>query len=132
MSFIITCGTVAVTMPKLPDYINPTAPAAVTSKYRREGGASTIVSRFKTERTLSLESDIYSSGVSNATLMGSYLAPLEGFIGKEVTITLPDSQFGGTWLLTGFNYPRVAEGGYVRYRAKLTFEQGTSHVVLIT
>jgi len=132
MSFVITCGSVAVTLPKYPHYINPVAPAAVTSKYHREGGASTIVSRFKTEGKLNIECDLYSAGMSNATLMGSYISPLTGFIGKNVTLTVPDSQFGGTWLLTGFSYPRVSEGAFIRYKAALTFEQATSHVVLIT
>jgi hypothetical protein len=123
----ITTGTV--TLPKSPldfDFEYDVQVEHVAS----DGNGETLISRYLIARKIVWAGDIWVKGASNSTILSSYLVPLASFLGGSVTLSDPDSQFGGTWLCGNMHFHRTAEGGETRYTFTLEFQQGIGLVVM--
>jgi hypothetical protein len=61
-----------------------------------------------------------------ASIETTYLQPLEAFVGKEVTVSFPDSRYDGDWVLADFQYEEVNAKKFT-YSIKL--QKGSSHII---
>ena len=121
----ITQGATTVNLPVAPTHVRDSAPPRV-DEGGIDGGSTILISRFTMARTLLLEGSIWVHGQTNAQLESAYLAPLRAMTRLVVTITDPDSQFGGNWVMIAVQFDRVQEGGDIRYKYSLSFKQGVS------
>jgi hypothetical protein len=125
----ITQGSTTVFLPTAPRVIADANPVKI-DELGVEGAGSVLVSRFNQARKLKLQGSIYVSGSSNSTLESTYLSPLRVMARQIVTITDPDSQFNGNWVMGEPDFQREAEGASVRYTYTLEFLQANTAIVL--
>jgi hypothetical protein len=129
----ITCAATnntIVTLPVAPSTIAVINPLQVDEIYSDSNGTM-LVSRYLKAKQVQLKGT-FSTGQTNAQLMSTYFTPLEAMKRQIVTITDPDSQFGGNWVLTQFDYSRDQKGSWVYYTYTITIKQatGTSTIVV--
>jgi hypothetical protein len=125
----ITQGSTIINLPTAPKVINDQNPADI-SVVKVQGAAPVLVGVDLDARTIRLEGSIWVHGQTNAQLESTYLAPLRSMARQLVTITDPDSQFSGNWIMKEPDFKREAEGAEVRYTYTITLMQGQSIVVL--
>jgi hypothetical protein len=114
------------TAPKVIDDKNPTK----IDEVGVDSVGTVLVSRFTAARQFQLQGSIWVPGSTNASLESTYLAPLRSMARQAVTITDPDSQFSGNWLMDEVDFHREQEGNDVRYTYTLAFKQASSLIVL--
>jgi hypothetical protein len=122
-------GGTTVTLPLAPSDIVDANPVTV-DEVGIDGGGSTLVSRFTNARKLTLRGSIWVKSATNSTIESTYLAPLRAMKRTQVTITDPDSQFSGNWILSSVDFHRVAEGTEARYTFTMEFMQGSGNIIL--
>lgn len=125
----IVCGGTTVTLPYTPEITDKELSAEVISE-GLDDGTSVLISKFKRPTNFTVEGIVTAS--SHSSVMSTYLTPLEGFIGKTCTITAPDSQYSGNWIMESFRYRRQVETSSTEYSYSITFKQAGTHVVLVT
>ena len=116
------------TLPVPPRVLDDQNPVKV-DEVQIDGVGVVLVSRFRQARTIKLQGSIYTGG-TNTYLESTYLAPLRAMARQQVTITDPDSQFSGNWVMGEPDFHREAEGLGVRYTYSISFKQGVGIVVL--
>jgi len=125
----IVQGSTTVNLPTAPKVIDDRNPTKI-DEVGVDSTGTVLVSRFTQARQLQLQGSIWVNGTSNATYESTYLAPLRGMARQQVSITDPDCQFGGAWVMDEPDFHREAEGSQVRYTYTLRFRQASSIVVL--
>jgi hypothetical protein len=125
----IVQGSTTVNLPTAPKLIDDKNPAKI-EEVGVDSSGTVLVSRFTQARKLTLQGSIWVHGQTNAQLETTYLTPLRAMARLQVTITDPDSQFSGSWVMAEPDFKREAEGAEVRYIYTFTFMQGTAIVVL--
>lgn len=125
----IVQGATTVNLPTCPKVIDDKNPTKI-DEVGIDSNGTVLVSRFSQARKLTLQGSIWVHGQTNAQLESTYLAPLRGMARQQVTITDPDNQFGGNWVLAEPDFHREAEGAEVRYTYSLSFMQASSIVVI--
>jgi len=113
----VTFGFVTVTLPQYPHRFKEKNPSE--AKVRALTGGLPLVVAMQGLRVLELEVNIFSLGVSNATLLSSYITPLRELAHTVVTITSVDAFFDGNYLLDSFD-PEPQVPGVIKAILKLT------------
>ena len=117
-----------VTLPYAPNKLSKKKPP-VTNIFDTDGADSDVIVSGKGVKTVMLGGIIATPGASNATLISTYLDPLDAMIGTEVAVTSPDGQFDGDWMFD-WVWARGADGPFIRYEYTITLTQGGHHYVL--
>lgn len=125
MSWVI--GTITLS-PSHPNSVRGSEPTEV-SPFSVGGALPIIICPALGAKTLTLSGELWKPGYSMANLKGS-IDQLGSYKGTTVLISDPDGRHSGTWLMSGFQENRVAEGGQAKWGYELTFIQGQSFVIL--
>lgn len=125
----ITQGSTTVTLPSPPKIVDDNNPPQI-DEFGVDGVGTVLISRFNQARKIKLEGSIWVHGQTNANLETNYLAPLRAMSRLQVTITDPDGQFSGNWLMGEPFFHREAEGAEVRYTYSIEFLLASVNVVL--
>ena len=125
----IVQGATTVNLPSAPKTIDDKNPVKV-DEVGIDSAGSVLVSRFSQARHLILTGSFWVHGQTNAQLESTYLAPIRAMSRGQVTITDPDSQFSGNWVMAEPDFHREAEGAEVRYSYTIEFMQATTIIIL--
>lgn len=125
----ITQGSITVTLPSAPKICDDANPPKI-DEFGVDGAGTVLISRFNQARKLKLQGSIWVHGQNNAYLESTYLAPLRAMSRLQVTITDPDGQYTGNWLMSEPDFHREAEGAEVRYTYSIEFLLASANVVL--
>lgn len=120
----VTFAFMTVTLPQYPHVFKEKNPSE--TKARSLPSSLPLVVALKGLRALELEVYIYSSGVPNATLLSTYIAPFREMSHTVVAVTSVDAFFDGSYILDSFDpVPQVP--GVIKATIKLT--QGSQMLV---
>lgn len=90
-----------VNLPKSPTRITYNLPA-LTDIFKITGGTAVAVGLGLDLESLTVNTVLHETNLTQSDLAGSYLTPLKGYLNSEVELDFPVSFFDGTWLMTGF------------------------------
>ncbi len=122
-------GGTSVTLPTAPKVIDDKNPTKI-DEVGVDSVGTVLVSRFTQARQLQLQGSIWVHGQTNAQLETNYLAPLRSMARTLVTITDPDNQFSGSWVMDEPDFHREQEGQDIRYTYTFAFKQSSTIIVL--
>jgi hypothetical protein len=128
-NWTITCGAVAVTLPKAPSEIIEEGGGNI-EEFAQDGDEPVLIVPNLSSKTLTIQGSIYVEGQNNSYLETNYLSKLRGMKGKEVALTTPGGQYDGDWIFKNFVFRRVAEGAFARYAYVIIFSQGADAIIL--
>jgi hypothetical protein len=126
---IILSGGGTVTLPYTPELISEENPVAIDS-YGFDDGTSDLISKYREPRILTLEGFV--KGTNNGTVETDYLSPLRLMAGKAVTITSPNSQYGGTWVMRNPSFTTEAGDILVKFNYRLEFMLAGTPTIYVT
>lgn len=122
-------GGGTVTLPHTPEFISEENPVAAES-VGVDDGTSVLVSQYREPRVLTLEG--FAIATNNGTVESTYLSPLRAMVGKACTITSPNSQYGGTWVMCRFGASTEAGDLTTKFNYRLEFALAGAHIINIT
>lgn len=126
---IILVGAGTVALPYSPEYISEENPVEIED-LGCDDGTSVSISKYKHPRLLTLEGFV--TDVNAGSVETTYLSPLRLMAGKQVTITSPNSEYAGTWIMATPSFSTETGDIVCKYNYRLPFQLAGTHIINLT